>query len=298
MRRILEQLRERACRERFVDGDPLVSVLRYDDPADQEVAGLIAALLAYGRVDLLLAHARELLGHLGDRPAARIRAGIPGLPAMSYRFHRTADLLALLRGVRKMLLQHGRLGIAFHAHLSSSNGDLREGLARFAEELSGAAGRAGPGLRFLLADPRGGGACKRWNLYLRWMVRRVDGDPDPGPWSDLVSPSLLRVPLDTHLVRISRRLGFTTRRTADWKMVEEVTAALRGLDPADPIRYDFPLCHLGIRGGCPPALSHDNCRICPLRPVCPTGIASRRVPDTVRSGRSRPGRLDRPPAGT
>lgn len=292
LRGALERLRARALRERFVEGDPLASVLAYSEPADQEVAGLLAALLAYGRVDLLLAHARDLLALLGPHPAETLRAAVPRVPRMAYRFHRTRDLRALLAGTRAMLLAHGRLGTAFHAHFAAARGDLREGLAGFAAELSAAAGKAGPGLRFLLADPRGGGACKRWNLYLRWMVRKEDGDPDPGPWSDLISPSVLRVPLDTHIARIGTRLGFTTRRSADWRMVEEITAALRRIDPVDPIRYDFPLCHLGIRGGCPARLTPEDCRCCPLCGVCPTGIAN--AGSAPAGGR---GRLDRMPEG-
>ncbi len=292
MRRALERLRERAASERFVESDPLAGVIAFSDPLDQEVAGLIAAVLAYGRVDLLLAHTRRVLSCLGPHPAATLRNRLPRLPSMAYRFHRTRDLSALLRGVRSLLLRHGRLGGAFRSHLDAASGDLRGGLAGFAHEISSAAGPGGPGLRFLLADPSRGGACKRWNLYLRWMVRRADGDPDPGPWNDLVSPAVLRIPLDAHLVRISRRLGFTSRRTADWRMVEEVTSSLRILDPADPIRYDFPLCHLGIRGGCPPDLTAADCDRCPLRAVCVTGIAR-------LGGATAPGaRLDRPSIGT
>jgi uncharacterized protein (TIGR02757 family) len=270
MREHLERLRDEAHRERYVERDPLSTVIRFADPGDQEVGGLIAALLAYGQVDLLRAHAQAVLDHLGEHPAARLRAGVPTLPAMTYRFHRTRDLTALLRGIRSLLLAHGSLGAAFSAHWDGHE-DLRRALTGFVHALRDAAGPAGPGLRFLLADPAGGGACKRWHLYLRWMVRQGDGDPDPGPWRDRIPASSLLVPLDTHLIRVSGRLGFTRRRTANWKMAEEVTAALRRLSPEDPVRYDLPLCHLGIRGICPPRLTSDTCGRCPLRGVCPTG---------------------------
>jgi uncharacterized protein (TIGR02757 family) len=255
---------------RYVERDPLSTILDFRDPEDQEVGGLIAALLAYGQVDLLRAHARAVLEPLGDRPAQRLRAGVPELPPMKYRFHDHRDLAALLRGIRALLLDHGSLGAAFVSH-GDPRADLRGTLTGFVHELRDAAGPAGPGLRFLLADPAGGGACKRWHLYLRWMVRRAEGDPDPGPWCGRVPASVLLVPLDTHMVRVGRRLGFTRRRTANWKMAEEVTAALRRLWPEDPVRYDLPLCHLGIRGCCPPDLASEDCGRCPLRDVCPTG---------------------------
>ncbi|MBD3160695.1 MAG: DUF2400 family protein, partial [Candidatus Eisenbacteria bacterium] len=74
-----------------------------------------------------------------------------------------------------------------------------------------------------------------------------------------------------HLVRVGRRLGFTARRTSDWKMAEQVTGALRRLAPRDPVRYDFPLCHLGMTGICPPRLTVEACGRCPLVRHCPTG---------------------------
>jgi uncharacterized protein (TIGR02757 family) len=270
MRRALEELRVRALAEGRVERDPIRVVLDFPAPEDREVVGLLAALLAYGRVDLLQAHTRELLVHLGGCPAERLREGVPRLKGLRYRFHRGRDLEALLHGMRAMLLRHGSLKAGFARHWESSR-DLHAALSGFVAELRREAGRAGPGLKFLLADPARGGACKRWHLYLRWMVRLERGDPDPGVWDGVLPASALLVPLDTHLVRVSRRLGFATRRTADWKMSEEVTAALRSLHPEDPVRYDFPLCHLGIAGICPPRLTREHCRVCPLRRVCPTG---------------------------
>lgn len=257
--------------------DPVALVHDYRDPADREIAGLLAALLAYGRVDLLQAHTRDLLAHLGPHPAERLRAGVPVLRPMVYRFHRTRDLRALLRGARTLLIRHGGLGAAFASHWRRTS-NLRASLDGFAGELRSSAGRAGPGLRFLLPDPGRGGACKRWLLYLRWMVREEAGDPDLGAWRGILPASALLIPLDTHVVRVSRRLGLSGRRTPDWKMAEEVTASLRRMAPDDPVRYDFPLCHLGMSGGCPPRLTPDDCRRCPLEPYCPTG----------RSWRSRP----------
>jgi uncharacterized protein (TIGR02757 family) len=274
MRRALEQLRTRALAAGRVELDPIRIVLDYPAPEDREVVGLLAALLAYGRVDLLQAHTRELLAHLGRHPARRLRRGSPRLPGLRYRFHRGSDLEALLRGIRALLIRHGSLGRAF-AHAWDEQKDLRPALASFVDEIREAAGRAGPGLKFLLADPARGGACKRWLLYLRWMVRCEAGDPDLGLWQGIFPASTLLVPLDTHLVRVSRRLGFTDRRTANWKMAEEVTAALRWVCPEDPVRYDFPLCHLGIAGDCPPRLTRDHCRRCPLQAVCPTGQGHR-----------------------
>jgi uncharacterized protein (TIGR02757 family) len=268
MRRALERLRNHALAAGRVDADPIRAVLDYPAPEDREVAGLLAALLAYGRVDLMRAHTRALLDRLGPRPARGVRDDIPNLKGLDYRFHRGRDLEALLGGIGRLLDRHGSLGAAFARHWGRDD-SLRPALAGFADELRIASGGAGPGLKFLLADPARGGACKRWLLYLRWMVRSGAGDPDFGLWTG-IPPSVLLVPLDTHLVRVSGRLGFTVRKTPSWKMAEEVTAALRRVCAEDPVRYDFPLCHLGIAGGCPPRLTPAHCRKCPLRTVCPT----------------------------
>jgi len=272
VRRALEDLRRVAIRNEWVAKDPLASVLGYADPADQEIAGFFGALLAYGRVDLLRAHVDQVLRVLGEHPARALRRRIPPIREdLVYRFHRTRDLRALMRGARTVLRRHGSLGEAFSHHWKRT-GDLRVALTLFVDEIrAGAGDDAGPGLRFLLADPALGGACKRWNLYLRWMIRHEPGDPDPGPWRGLIPARALIIPLDTHVARVGRRLGFTSRRTSNWRMAEDVTAALRRLAPEDPVRYDFPLCHLGISGTCPPRLTPAHCARCPLGSVCPTG---------------------------
>lgn len=283
MRHALEQLRSRALAAGRVDLDPIRLVIDYPDPGDREIAGLLAALLAYGRVDLLRAHTAEMLGRLGPHPAQRLRRGIPNMEGLAYRFHRAVDLAALLAGVRALLIRHGSMARAFTTHWEPRR-ELRAALAGFVGEIREAAGPAGPGLKFLLADPVRGGACKRWHLYLRWMVRSGADDPDLGLWSEVVPCSALLVPLDTHLVRVGGRLGLTTRRTPDWRMAEELTASLRRICPEDPVRYDFPLCHLGIAGDCPPRLTRADCLKCPMFAVCPTGRKAAPRPLEPRRG--------------
>ncbi|HET8732361.1 MAG TPA: DUF2400 family protein, partial [Anaeromyxobacteraceae bacterium] len=161
-------------------------------------------------------------------------------------------------------------------------------LARLAAEIREAppareilASRGGKGLRHLCPDPAAGGAAKRWNLYLRWMVRRPDG-VDLGIWR-AIPPSALVVPLDTHVARVARRLGLTRRRDLSWRTAEEVTAALRLADPDDPVRFDFALCHLGMSGGCPPRRDPDRCAACRLSGECEAAAPGRR---SARAGRS------------
>jgi uncharacterized protein (TIGR02757 family) len=148
-------------------------------------------------------------------------------------------------------------------------GDAIEGFSRAARavDLRPAYGRrapGGPGVSYFFSRPSSGGACKRINLFLRWMVRQ-DG-VDPGGWT-AVAPAQLVVPLDTHTIRVGQCLALTGRKSPGWTMAVEITDALRAFDPADPVRYDFALCHLSMMGACGWGTRHGNSQ-CPLRMVC------------------------------
>ena len=289
----LEAGLDRAARIGF---DPVELPRRHADPGDQEVAGLVAASLAYGRADVFKPVLERVLATMGPSPArfAESFAHAPDPAAFSwflYRFNRPADLAALVAAIGHARLAHGSLGARFAALFAEEGGGasaLRPALARFARELREAPpvrkllARRGPrGLLHLLPDPSGPGASKRWNLYLRWMVRGPD-EVDLGVWKG-VPPSALVVPLDTHLHRIARCLGLTARRDASWRTAEEITASLRRLDPDDPVRHDFALCHLGMSGACPARRDPARCGACPLAGVCRAGSRTR---PTVRSLRA------------
>jgi len=298
--------------------DPVELPRRYTRPADQEVAGLLAASLAYGRADLFKPILTRLLDQLGPSPAAavdgiaaRLTVGVasaataPEVASLlarfawfRYRFNQPADLAALLAAIGALRCHHGSLGARFAALFEAAGGGpeaLRPTLAAFATELREAPpvaallrGRGLRGLRHLLPDAAGPGAAKRWNLYLRWMVRGPD-TVDLGAWPGLPRAALL-MPLDTHIHRVARRLGLTRRADAGWRTAEEITAALRLVDPADPVRYDFALCHLGMSGACPPRLTPAHCAACPLVSGCrcasaAAGARRRRAPGSGRARR-------------
>ncbi len=281
----------RPALDRFVAGfdaaarlgfDPVELPRRYPDPGDAEVAGLLAASLAYGRADLFKPRLEGVLRAMGPSPAAFAEAfaGAPDRRAFAgfrYRFNRPADVAALVAAMGFLRARHGSLGARFaalHTEETERGGEpVRRALARFARELREAPPvgsllrrRGRRGLLHLLPDAGGAGACKRWNLYLRWMVRGPDA-VDLGLWSGVPRAALV-APLDTHLARVGRCLGLTARRDLSWRTAEEITRSLRLLDPADPIRYDFALCHLGMSGACPARPAPERCRSCPLAGVC------------------------------
>ena len=92
--------------------------------------------------------------------------------------------------------------------------------------------------------PEKGSACKRMNLFLRWMVRK--DDLDFGLWKEIPTSKLV-IPVDTHIARICKQLELTSSETVSWNMAEEITDNLKKFDPDDPVKYDFALCHIGMR---------------------------------------------------
>lgn len=257
--------------------DPLELVLRYDDPRDQEVAGVIAAAFAYGRADIIVANIGAVLDKMTPSPWAYLRTfdareATQRFAGFAHRFHKTPDLVALLG----CLARHESLGELFRACYDQRDADIGPSLSRFIHRLLPAA--ACPrSLRYLLTDPNDGSACKRMNLYLRWMIRRTA--PDLGLWT-FADPAKLLIPVDTHVHRIAMFLGLGDRRTADWKAARAITDRLARFDPSDPVRYDFALCRLGILDLCSRKRRKENCDVCLLRDVCrfPVLTPARREP--------------------
>jgi len=233
-----------------LDSDPL-GVVR--TARDREAAALLGAALAFGRVRQIRASLRRALLALdGDRAV---------LDGFRHRWIDGGDVAALLDGIARARGEYGSLEGLFRA---GDDGDLATALDRFADALRGDA--PSRGLRFLLPRPRDGSACKRPLLFLRW-VARPGGAADLGLWHSL-APARLIVPLDTHVHRIAYGLGWTDRKTPSWRAAIDVTNALRRLDPADPVRFDFALAHLGIAGDCPRRRAPAICGRCNLRDYC------------------------------
>jgi uncharacterized protein (TIGR02757 family) len=189
-----------------------------------------------------------------------------------YRFNRPRDLVAFCAATRELLARHGTLEKVFVAGDPEPRGPIRPALERFSRAFLEAdledifpRSRLSRGYRHLFPLPSAGGPCKRLHLFLRWMVRREA--PDLGLWTS-VSPARLLMPIDTHVENMSRALGLTRRRSRTWLMAEEITARLSALDPVDPVKYDFALCHTRMAGDCRDRRDPIVCPPCGLRSVC------------------------------
>lgn len=260
-----------------VEHDAIRFPLRYDDPRDRELVGLLTSCLAYGRVELFSRELERLLSRMGAHPAAFVSAFDPtrdgeAFEGFRYRFNRPRDAVAFCVAARDALHRHGTLEKAFLAADVDREGPIGPPLEGFVRlfldaDLGGVFphGRLSRGYRHLFPRPSDGGPCKRLHLFLRWMVRREP--PDLGLWTS-VSPARLLIPVDTHVENMSRSIGLVSRRARTWRMAEEITAALRRLDPADPVKYDFALCHTRMAGDCRDRREPAVCGPCGLRVVC------------------------------
>ncbi|HEY3384449.1 MAG TPA: TIGR02757 family protein [Vicinamibacterales bacterium] len=257
--------------------DPIEIVRRYSRPDDREVVGFCAAALAFGRVASVLQSVERLLAIMGPSPAAFIRQFDRSrdgrlFDGLGHRWTRSHDLIALVQTLHLMVRHAGSIEQFFlqgHRHESSEIGVSIEAFSRRALALSPAPvgeGR-GPGVAYFFPCPSSGSACKRLNLYLRWMVR--SDSIDLGVWSG-VSPAQLVVPLDVHVIRLGQCLGLTRYRSPGWRMAADLTQTLRAFDPVDPVRYDFALCHVGMRDQCGFNRPFRDER-CPLRGWCRPG---------------------------
>jgi len=232
-------------RKEFIHPDPLEYVLRFEDPADQEVAGLIASGLAYGRVGHILKSLEKIFDVI-KRPSTDLETMrrsdlLETFGSFRHRWTTGEELVHLLRGMAILREEHGSLENCFLLGSGASDQDVIPALVSFVAKLRLASGRRDSSM---LACPSMGSACKRMFLYLRWMVRR--DEVDPGPWTRVSSAQLI-VPMDVHMHRVSRQLGMTSRKQADLKSALEVTDFFRELVPEDPVRYDFALTRPGIR---------------------------------------------------
>lgn len=261
--------------ETRIIADPIEFPHRYQEPKDIEIAAFIAAVLAYGRVSLFKQTIEKILRLTYGRPYDYLInfdrvVERPRFEGIYYRFSKTDDLFFLVHLLRRVILQYGSLGRLFASLYHEEEDDLRPTLIRFVTVLRKYHLRSlTPGLLHLLPSPEKGGACKRLNLFLRWMIRPDDGI-DFGLWKN-IPPGKLVIPLDTHVIRISHYLGFTKRKSIDWKMAQEITGVLRQIDPSDPLKYDFFLCHLGISEACPMKGNPRKCQDCALLPACGRG---------------------------
>jgi uncharacterized protein (TIGR02757 family) len=239
----LEQIYKSLNKREYVHPDPLEFLYEFENSEDREIVGLLASSLAYGRVAQILKSISKILTIIGKSPKAFLVSNtesqiFKALAGFKHRFTTDEEMCNFFVGIKNTINKYGTLNECF-AHGLRNNNDYIEALCHFTSSIIPEACK-----NSLLPSPKKDSACKRLNLYLRWMVRT--DEVDPGTWQD-VDKKLLLVPVDTHMFNIARKLGLTTRKQANMKTVVEITKSFAEIEPQDPTKYDFVLTRLGIR---------------------------------------------------
>jgi uncharacterized protein (TIGR02757 family) len=270
---VLEELYAKYNHRRLIKPDPLQFVYRYSRPADMEIAGLLSAALAYGRVQQIEKSLSRLLAYMGDNPFDFVRdfdcSRREQLKDFKHRFTTGDDISDLLELLQDVLGRFGSIEEFFIRGCEPDDKNIIPALSKFCDSLYAMYakrhnGRLSSGLKYLLASPVRGSACKRLNLFLRWMVR--DDDVDAGLWKS-VDPAKLIVPVDVHMGRLCKILGFYSRKTVSLSTAVEITESFVAIEPTDPVKYDFALSRIGIVENCNGNYRPD-CENCGLLEFC------------------------------
>ena len=231
----------------FIGTDPISVPHLFSSKEDIEIAAFLTATITWGVRQSIINDATLLMQHMDFHPYDFIiHAGERDLKTFRQFKHRTfngADCLYFIRALRNVYLHHEGLEQTFTAGIKEGDGDIKNAILHFRNifmELSHSDHAAKH-----VSDPGKNSAAKRLNMFLRWMVRQDKRGVDFGIWKE-IRPSTLCCPLDVHSGRVARSLGLLSRKTNDWKAVDELTANLRSFDPADPVKYDYALFGLGI----------------------------------------------------
>lgn len=233
-------------RPAFIDWDPISIPHGFTELHDREIAGFLAATIAWGRRDLILRSAKILIDLMDHEPYNFIMsAGKDDISRFKRFVHRTfngTDCMYFLKALKYIYSNYSSVEDILIEGIKK-DGTLINGLSLLRKRFFSLPHDSRTEKHF--ADVKAGAAGKRLNMYLRWMIRNDNRGVDFGIWKR-IDPSSLFIPLDFHSGNTSRRLGLLTRKENDWKAVEELTAVLRKFDPADPVKYDFALFGLGV----------------------------------------------------
>ncbi len=235
-----------------ISPDPLEVLHRYSNPEDVEIIGLLSSIFAYGNVNLILRILDNLGTLVGKHPYDFVKNFDYGkdnklFRGIRYRFYTESDIANLFRLLNRAVTEFETLENLFMNGFNQNDENVKAGIDKFSEWFIANCAKLKcytNGIRSMFTMPEKGSAAKRFNLFLRWMVRA--DELDFGLWKN-VKKSQLVIPVDVHIARISKQLGLTSRKNVTWNMAEEITTNLKKFDSSDPVKYDFALCHIGMR---------------------------------------------------
>jgi uncharacterized protein (TIGR02757 family) len=235
-----------------LEPDPLQFPHLFKNEKDIEVMAFIASVFAYGNVKQIINSLQKFLAIAENKPFSFIqnfdKAGVAKGFSFVHRFYSTKDIIQFFHLLNLIYYEFGSLKNLFISQYNETDLNTKNAITNFSNCFLDKAlkefGELSRGLIFMFPLPEKGSACKRMNLYLRWMVRK--DDLDFGLWNEIPTSKLI-IPVDTHVARICKQLKLTERKSVSWNMAEEITENLKKFDADDPVKYDFAICHIGMR---------------------------------------------------
>ena len=234
-----------------ISPDPLEFLHRYKDNKDIEITGFIASVFAYGNIKQIMRISEMIFLNIGKNPYRFLvdfnRSKEKLFSGIKHRFYNENDIKVFFSILSGTIRKHGSLENLFMKGYDSKHKNVKNEISAFSGYFLSQIEKKyelTPGLKFMFPLPEKGSACKRMNLFLRWMVRR--DELDFGLWKRIPSNKLI-IPVDTHIANICKKLKLTGRKSISWLMAEEITENLKKYDQEDPVKYDFALCHIGMR---------------------------------------------------
>ena len=232
----------------FIGNDPICIPHGFQRLQDIEISGFVAAVLAWGQRKTIINKCREFFGYMDNAPYDFVRfhqqADLKPFLTFKHRTFNATDALYFIEFFRHFYERHNSLEDAFLTGMTPGSENVESGLINFQQQFFGLPDFPERTKKHI-ATPARKSACKRINMFLRWMVRQDNRGVDFGLWHR-IRPAQLVCPCDVHVDRVARRLGLITRKQTDWPTALELTAQLRQFDPNDPVKYDFALFGLGV----------------------------------------------------
>lgn len=228
----------------FIKDDPVQFIHRFKDKKDAEIAGFIASMFAYGKREVFISKLNHIFELMENKPLDYVKSfdcKSNNIKNCDYRFSKDCDLVQILKILNGLYNENETLESLFSNSYQGSVWQMFQGVVNYFYEH--AEGEITKGFYHLLPNPQKKSALKRLNMLLRWYVRK--SAVDIGIW-DFVDKSELLIPLDTHVAKISRKLGLLKRNDNGYESVIELTENLKKFDPADPVKYDFALFGYGV----------------------------------------------------
>lgn len=235
-----------------ISPDPLEFLHRYKNWYDVEIAGIISSVFAYGNIKQIISTLEKIHTVIGHQPYEFVThfdydKDKEKFAGVTHRFFTPNDVALLFYALNRIYTTYGSLKYLFLLYYFPKENNLKNTISFFSNNIIDIAlhkGELSNGLKFMFPDPYKNSACKRMNLFLRWMIRK--DELDFGLWEEIPASRLV-IPVDTHVAKICRELKLTKKKNISWAMAEDITENLKKYNADDPVKYDFAICHIGMR---------------------------------------------------